>query len=51
MGNIQQRAGAVRVRLGGNTQERAAMIDHLPDGRVIAKGDPLSGTTVSHQPL
>lgn len=49
MGNIQQRAGAVRVRLGGNTQERASMIDFIPDGRVIGKGDKLLTATVSNE--
>lgn len=37
MANIQQRAGEVRVRVGGNTQEMAKLVDSLPDGRMLAK--------------
>ncbi len=37
MANIQERAGSVLVRLGGNTQEYAAMVDTLPDGHTISK--------------
>ncbi|KJA24885.1 glycoside hydrolase family 79 protein [Hypholoma sublateritium FD-334 SS-4] len=37
MANIQERAGSVLVRLGGNTQEYAVMVDTLPDGHTIAK--------------
>lgn len=37
MANIQERAGSVLVRLGGNTQEYAVMVDALPDGHTIAK--------------
>jgi hypothetical protein len=37
MANLQERAGHVLIRLGGNTQEYAAMVDHLDNGRAIAK--------------
>ena len=37
MGNIQQRAGRVRIRLGGNTQEFAGWVDHIPDRKAIEK--------------
>ncbi|KAF7325829.1 Glyco-hydro-79C domain-containing protein [Mycena kentingensis (nom. inval.)] len=47
MANIQQRAGYVRVRVGGNSQESAKMTDVLPDGRVLAKN--LTGVTGTTQ--
>lgn len=37
MANIQQRAGHVKVRIGGNTQETAVLVDSTPDGKVIEK--------------
>jgi len=37
MSNIQQRAGAVVVRVGGNTQETAVLVDSTPDGRILEK--------------
>ncbi|KAJ8523178.1 hypothetical protein ONZ45_g296 [Pleurotus djamor] len=37
MGNLQHRAGHVRVRVGGNTQEFARMVDELPNFAAIAK--------------
>ncbi|KAJ6595642.1 hypothetical protein DFH09DRAFT_144191 [Mycena vulgaris] len=37
MANIQERAGAVHVRIGGNTQEYAYYVDTLDDGRAISK--------------
>ncbi|KAF8217162.1 glycoside hydrolase family 79 protein [Mycena galopus ATCC 62051] len=37
MANLQQRAGSVRIRVGGNTQETAKLVDELPDNRVLQK--------------
>lgn len=37
MANIAQRSGAVHIRVGGNTQERAALVDSLPNGRILMK--------------
>ncbi|KAJ6612683.1 glycoside hydrolase family 79 protein [Mycena sp. CBHHK59/15] len=37
MANIQERAGAVHVRIGGNTQEFAYYVDTLPENRAISK--------------
>ncbi|KAK7447749.1 hypothetical protein VKT23_014007 [Stygiomarasmius scandens] len=37
MSNIIKRAGSVHVRVGGNTQEFAEMVDSLPDGRILQK--------------
>ncbi|KAJ7865658.1 glycoside hydrolase family 79 protein, partial [Mycena olivaceomarginata] len=37
MSNLQARGGSVRVRIGGNTQETAAMVEKLPDGKMMEK--------------
>ncbi|KAF7342286.1 Glyco-hydro-79C domain-containing protein [Mycena venus] len=39
MANIQQRAGSVMIRVGGNTQESAKLVpdDTIPNGRVLTK--------------
>lgn len=37
MANLQERAGSVVVRLGGNTQEYAKMVDSIPDGHTFLK--------------
>jgi hypothetical protein len=39
MANIVERAGAIAIRLGGNTQELAAMEPELDNYRAIAKQD------------
>ena len=47
MSNLQERCGGVSIRLGGNTQEFAAMVDSLPNGDTFAKVDSGANTTVS----
>ncbi|KAJ6577637.1 hypothetical protein B0H19DRAFT_932173 [Mycena capillaripes] len=49
MANIQQRAGSVMIRVGGNTQESAKLVDDgvIPDGRVLTKN--LTGVTGTTQ--
>ncbi|KAJ7897686.1 hypothetical protein B0H14DRAFT_3589721 [Mycena olivaceomarginata] len=49
MANIQQRAGSVMVRVGGNTQESAKLVADgvIPDGRVLTKN--LTGVTGTTQ--
>lgn len=37
MANIKQRAGWVQVRVGGNTQETAELVQSLPNGTILAK--------------
>jgi hypothetical protein len=37
MSNIQQRAGGVKIRLGGNTQDFAMFVDSIPDGHALTK--------------
>ncbi|KAF8949995.1 glycoside hydrolase family 79 protein [Flammula alnicola] len=43
MANLQERSGGVIIRLGGNTQEFAALVDSIPNGHTFAKTD--SGST------
>ncbi|KDR78254.1 hypothetical protein GALMADRAFT_266767 [Galerina marginata CBS 339.88] len=43
MSNIQQRAGAVHIRVGGNTQETATLVMSTPDGKILEKN--LHGVT------
>lgn len=35
--NLQERAGQVMIRIGGNTQDSAVFVDQLDNGRAIAK--------------
>lgn len=42
MAHIKERAGHVRVRVGGNTQETAVLVDSLADGKMIEKGVDVS---------
>lgn len=37
MSNIVQRAGSVHIRVGGNTQERAVLVDTIPGGKILEK--------------
>ena len=37
MSIIADKAGEVHVRVGGNTQDTAYMVDELPDGRFLEK--------------
>ncbi|KAF9555149.1 hypothetical protein CPC08DRAFT_145293 [Agrocybe pediades] len=43
MANIQQRAGRIMIRVGGNTQETAVLVDSIADGKILEKD--LSGVT------
>ncbi|KAJ7884879.1 glycoside hydrolase family 79 protein [Mycena leptocephala] len=49
MANIQQRAGSVRVRVGGNSQESATLVpaSSIPDGKILQKN--LTGVTGTTQ--
>lgn len=46
MANLQERAGSVSIRLGGNTQEFATQVDSLPEGHTFGKEDSGSTQTV-----
>ncbi|KIJ18005.1 glycoside hydrolase family 79 protein [Paxillus involutus ATCC 200175] len=37
MANLRERAGSVRVRLGGNTQDYATLVSSTPDGAALEK--------------
>ncbi|TBU60021.1 hypothetical protein BD310DRAFT_357271 [Dichomitus squalens] len=37
LATVADRAGRVRIRVGGNTQETATLVDSLPDNEMIAK--------------
>ncbi|KAF9529902.1 glycoside hydrolase family 79 protein [Crepidotus variabilis] len=37
MSNLQERAGGILIRIGGNTQEFAVMVDKLDNGRTFGK--------------
>ena len=53
MSNLQDRCGSVVIRLGGNTQEYAAMvpINSIPKGKSFSKADSGINTTVSWLPV
>ena len=38
MSLIVERAGSVHIRVGGNTQEDAYIVDSLADGKILEKG-------------
>jgi hypothetical protein len=37
MSNLVQRAGQVNIRVGGNSQETAVLVDSIADGRILEK--------------
>jgi len=37
MSNLKRRAGSVQIRVGGNTQDTATLVDSLPDGGDLEK--------------
>jgi hypothetical protein len=47
MSNLEERSGGVVIRLGGNTQEYASMVDSLPKGASFSKASFNSNQTVS----
>lgn len=48
MAGLQKRGGSVRIRVGGNTQERANMVDEVfENGRIIIKDFSRTTGTVS----
>ncbi|KAF7800181.1 hypothetical protein EIP86_011428 [Pleurotus ostreatoroseus] len=49
MSVMAERAGSVHVRVGGNTQETAVLVDSLPDGAMIEK-DKLDSSNPTETP-
>ena len=47
MAIVAQRAGRVAIRVGGNSQETATLVDSLPDGAAIEKDKADSTNPVS----
>ncbi|KAJ7196712.1 hypothetical protein GGX14DRAFT_574781 [Mycena pura] len=47
LANIQQRVGSVCIRVGGNTQESAKLVDSLP-GNVILQKNLTASTGTTH---
>ena len=37
MANLQQRTGRINIRVGGNTQEFATLVNSTSDGRILEK--------------
>ena len=44
MSIIAERAGGVHIRVGGNTQENAVLVNELPNGTIISKDNSIKGT-------
>ena len=47
MQTLVERGGPVRIRLGGNTQEFAFMVDDLGDGKAVSKQKAETNNPVS----
>ena len=47
MAAFKQRGGSPRIRVGGNTQETAWMVDSIPGGKVLMKSQGNSSNPVS----
>jgi hypothetical protein len=47
MAAFKQRGGSPRIRVGGNTQETAWMVDSIPGGKVLMKAQGNSSNPVS----
>ena len=48
MANLVARAGGVTVRVGGNTQETASLVDEIPNGADLSKDYSHTSNPVSH---
>lgn len=52
MSNLVERGGSVHIRVGGNTQEEAVLVDSIADGRILEKDkEHLSAQTTATPPL
>ncbi|RDX49745.1 hypothetical protein OH76DRAFT_1403331 [Lentinus brumalis] len=50
LATVADRAGSVRIRVGGNTQETATLVDSLPNNEMIAK-DKADATNPTDTPI
>lgn len=48
MANIRERAGNVHVRVGGNPQDHATLVDSTPDGASLEKYHGISSDPVMY---
>ncbi len=48
MANLVQRSGRVNIRVGGNSQESAVMVQNTTNGKLIVKDTSNTKGTVSH---
>jgi len=48
MANIKERVGSVYIRVGGNTQETASLVDSLPNGEILYKDNADTNNPVRH---
>ncbi|KAG1744607.1 glycoside hydrolase family 79 protein [Suillus paluster] len=51
MANLRQRGGSVKVRVGGNTQETATLVNSTPDGAALEKDYGSSSNPTATPPL
>ncbi|KAJ7574780.1 glycoside hydrolase family 79 protein [Mycena floridula] len=50
MSALTERSGRVNIRVGGNSQEQATLVDSLPNGRVLAKASREGPSTPTNTP-
>ncbi|KAI6017864.1 glycoside hydrolase family 79 protein [Pisolithus marmoratus] len=51
MANLRERTGSVQVRLGGNSQETATLVDSIPDGKSMEKDTVNTSNPTGTPPL
>jgi hypothetical protein len=51
MANIKERVGSVYIRVGGNTQETASLVDSLPNGEILYKDNADTNNPTKTPPL
>lgn len=47
MANIKDRVGEVHIRVGGNTQESASLVESLPNNAILSKDNADTDNPVS----
>jgi hypothetical protein len=51
MANIKERAGSVQVRIGGNSQETAKLVQSLPNDALMANDQSDGSNSTGASPL
>ncbi|KAG6808843.1 hypothetical protein H0H92_002618 [Tricholoma furcatifolium] len=51
MANLAERTGRVNIRVGGNTQDTAVLVDSTPDGKMLEKNTTGSSNPTQTPPL